>query len=268
MKREPRSGFTLIELLVVIAVIAILAALLFPVFASVRENAQIATCQSNLKQIGHAILMYAQDWDETFPPNRSQFRKGNEVDNGTDSGWNSFLSRYLHKLGKGVWKCPSDTRREDYARLFPDLSAANLDDITESTYGVSYRFFGVFSDQVGGAVRDLPSVRDPATKIMVLESHDDWVMLLPWYGPELPAGLIQNKKLNWMTSDLGQWHNHKSNYLFGDGHVKALGLQQTLTPLVLWDNYDWCEPCPHDWIKWTPKDIENLLTALRQADIR
>src|SRR5439155_22212011 len=62
-----RTGFTLIELLVVIAVIAILAAILFPVFAQARAKAWQATCTSNLKQLGGAVLMYVQDWDETFP---------------------------------------------------------------------------------------------------------------------------------------------------------------------------------------------------------
>jgi prepilin-type N-terminal cleavage/methylation domain-containing protein/prepilin-type processing-associated H-X9-DG protein len=63
-----RSGFTLIELLVVIAIIAILAAILFPVFARAREKARQASCQSNLKQLCLAVLMYGQDYDETYPP--------------------------------------------------------------------------------------------------------------------------------------------------------------------------------------------------------
>ncbi len=61
-----RRGFTLIELLVVIAIIAILAAILFPVFARARENARKANCQNNLKQIATGLLMYAQDYDERF----------------------------------------------------------------------------------------------------------------------------------------------------------------------------------------------------------
>ncbi len=65
--RHRRSAFTLIELLVVIAIIAILAAILFPVFAQAREKARQATCTSNLKQIGLSVLMYVQDYDELFP---------------------------------------------------------------------------------------------------------------------------------------------------------------------------------------------------------
>src|SRR5262249_28725078 len=63
-----RNGFTLIELLVVIAIIAILAAILFPVFAQAREKARQTTCTSNVKNLGLAVMMYAQDYDETYPP--------------------------------------------------------------------------------------------------------------------------------------------------------------------------------------------------------
>lgn len=66
--RGRQRGFTLIELLVVIAIIAVLAAILFPVFSLAREKARAATCQSNLKQMGAAFLMYVQDYDATFPP--------------------------------------------------------------------------------------------------------------------------------------------------------------------------------------------------------
>src|SRR5579862_6462813 len=67
MNRKLQVGFTLIELLVVIAIIAILAAILFPVFAQAREKARAITCVSNMKQLGLATVMYIQDYDETFP---------------------------------------------------------------------------------------------------------------------------------------------------------------------------------------------------------
>jgi len=75
---KDRRGFTLIELLVVIAIIAILAAILFPVFAKAREQAKKAACTSNVKQLGLAWMMYVQDYDETFPPtNSTQSAPGN-----------------------------------------------------------------------------------------------------------------------------------------------------------------------------------------------
>ena len=73
LKKLTFNGFTLIELLVVIAIIAILAAILFPVFAQAREKARQTTCLSNSKQIGLAISMYVQDYDETFPEVNGDF---------------------------------------------------------------------------------------------------------------------------------------------------------------------------------------------------
>src|SRR5881409_3505260 len=67
MQRARRPAFTLIELLVVIAIIAILAAILFPVFAQARERARMTTCISNMRQIGTSLMMYVQDYDETYP---------------------------------------------------------------------------------------------------------------------------------------------------------------------------------------------------------
>src|SRR5437660_12674270 len=94
-----RSGFTLIELLVVIAIIATVAAILFPVFAQAREKARQATCQSNLKQIGLAALMYAQDYDETMP------NSGSSAGGGDLTG---LLHPYTkQQFGQGIWRCPS-----------------------------------------------------------------------------------------------------------------------------------------------------------------
>jgi prepilin-type N-terminal cleavage/methylation domain-containing protein len=91
-----RRGFTLIELLVVIAIIAILAAILFPVFAKAREKARQASCESNQKQIGLAFIQYVQDYDEKLPC-------GNDI-NG--SGWASQINQYVKSTG--LYRCPDD----------------------------------------------------------------------------------------------------------------------------------------------------------------
>jgi len=105
------NGFTLIELLVVIAIISILAAILFPVFATAREKARSAKCASNLKQIGIAILAYSQDYDEVYPmstygtwgfpsTNPNAYRLGDA------------LMSYTRTMA--IWKCPSSTVNRNY----------------------------------------------------------------------------------------------------------------------------------------------------------
>jgi len=99
MPRNGKSGFTLIELLVVIAIIAILAAILFPVFAQAREKARQMSCLANMKQLGTSYMMYTQDYDECYIFSTRWGSPGN--------GWASHLYPYVHS--KGVYKCPDDT---------------------------------------------------------------------------------------------------------------------------------------------------------------
>src|SRR5579862_6579679 len=93
-----KSGFTLIELLVVIAIIAILAAILFPVFAQAREKARMASCESNLHQLTTAVLMYTQDFDETYP-----FGLGANW----DTNWPALVDPYVKDIQ--VIRCPDDS---------------------------------------------------------------------------------------------------------------------------------------------------------------
>ncbi len=100
-----QRGFTLIELLVVIAIIAILAAILFPVFSQAREKARQSTCLSNVRQLGQGIVMYAQDYDETLP-----FGVPACVENaftGKHRQWWAFV--YPYTKNAGILNCPSST---------------------------------------------------------------------------------------------------------------------------------------------------------------
>jgi prepilin-type N-terminal cleavage/methylation domain-containing protein/prepilin-type processing-associated H-X9-DG protein len=104
-RRDP--GFTLIELLVVIAIIALVAAILFPVFAQAREDGRKTQCLSNIRQIGLAVLMYSQDYDETYPFAWSSMGAWFEtvdpyIKNGVNPG-----DRFNYYI-KGLWHCPSD----------------------------------------------------------------------------------------------------------------------------------------------------------------
>ncbi len=96
------SAFTLIELLVVIAIIAILAAILFPVFAQARERARTAVCTSNVRQIGMAIKMYLQDYDETYPIWHAYHKKTNDPHLGIEE------ELLPYTKNKDIFKCPND----------------------------------------------------------------------------------------------------------------------------------------------------------------
>lgn len=120
--RRGTRGFTLIELLVVIAIIAILAAILFPVFAQAREAARKSSCLSNMKQLGTAVMMYVQDYDETYP--QAYYYKNNTATtNGSSSGgyvtWTVTISPYIKNVG--LFVCPSDANRG----LAPDNPPCN-----------------------------------------------------------------------------------------------------------------------------------------------
>jgi len=208
------KAFTLIELLVVIAIIAILAAILFPVFAKVREKARQTSCASNEKQIGLAITQYVQDYDEKYPAREY---------NGDADTWRIGVFPYVKATG--VFSCPSN----------PSGTKKGLDGYPIS-YGGNYNsspYFnqdwgnmypgyingtGVFADAKGPGVA-LASIDSPAQVIEVLEMTNE--------------GYSDANILNHFTGanqDLFAGHTGTSNYLFCDGHVKALRPLATIAP--------------------------------------
>jgi prepilin-type N-terminal cleavage/methylation domain-containing protein/prepilin-type processing-associated H-X9-DG protein len=103
-KQHSKSAFTLIELLVVIAIIAVLAAILFPVFAQAREKARQTSCLSNLKQLGLAYTMYLGDYDETLPIT---------IMDGPSASWINASQPYIKN--RGIYRCPSDKSSKTWA---------------------------------------------------------------------------------------------------------------------------------------------------------
>ena len=187
-----RKGFTLIELLVVIAIIAILAAILFPVFARAREKARQTACLSNLKQLGLGLQMYAQDYDEFHPPVYAMPIAGYE--DAISVGGITYFSSMLPYIKNGqIFQCPS----------FPsvwDLSGFGLAIQVTTSYGINSRYFngrGVYENET--------FLGDDPSRVMVMtewEGVDAYI-----YPSDLWArGLFP--------------HNDGMNILFGDGHAK------------------------------------------------
>jgi prepilin-type N-terminal cleavage/methylation domain-containing protein/prepilin-type processing-associated H-X9-DG protein len=128
MKHRQRHGFTLIELLVVIAIIAILAAILFPVFAQARDKARQTTCLNNAKQLSLGVMMYAQDYDEVVPAAYSEWKapvyeSPVGILRNYDSYWYVVIQPYVKNTR--VVKCPSDYDKKlptSYAWNYPHMS--------------------------------------------------------------------------------------------------------------------------------------------------
>ena len=206
-----RSGFTLIELLVVIAIIAILAAILFPVFARARENARRSSCMSNLKQIGLGILQYTQDYDEHFPV----YAPGNFVyDAGVRPfGWADALQPYIKSIQ--ILQCPSESNGPT--------------DNPENNKFTDY----AYNEWIGGAYTTSSAPRGAGMSLSILTQPTLSVVLCDYQHGTAP-NYVTGGNPDYLASgrfyaptDTGLAllpgavrHLDGANFAFADGHVK------------------------------------------------
>jgi prepilin-type N-terminal cleavage/methylation domain-containing protein len=211
MKTVARSGFTLIELLVVIAIIAILAAILFPVFAQAREKAREAVCISNARQVGMQVRMYVEDYDETMPifyAYNSQPPAGQPGHKGIE------LLILPYGKNKDLFKCPDDLGGPALADPFYGCPGVNS---YQQCYGSSYRF-----DSGGFSIVANESTQNnyPYT----------FTRMVTDAGFALPAEtrIIRDEMFPFFTMDkygyyptwYRQWHARGGSVIFADGHAR------------------------------------------------
>jgi prepilin-type N-terminal cleavage/methylation domain-containing protein/prepilin-type processing-associated H-X9-DG protein len=203
--RAPRA-FTLIELLVVIAIIAILAAILFPVFARARENARRASCQSNLKQIGIGIMQYVQDYDERVP---ARWNTGG----GGTSYWMSVIYPYIKS--KQVYTCPSAPKVA--GGFYPSDDTNGL---WTSTDSITYGYSPSMTTGVSGIkITQIDTVADVFTLWDITTTGTN--VSSPTAQMQPSAYTVTDGRTDMMRVQPGR-HFDGDNYAFADGHVKYL----------------------------------------------
>jgi prepilin-type N-terminal cleavage/methylation domain-containing protein/prepilin-type processing-associated H-X9-DG protein len=226
-----RVGFTLIELLVVIAIIAILAAILFPVFSTAREKARQASCLSNMRQSGNAWNMYIQDYDERTPPLVIYWSPPGRIccEDYPYAAWYDGLFPYSRNYQLQV--CPSRPNRgyrpeDGYDPNFlpPNFDIRNL----LATYAANY-YVGTSS----------VVWRTPPTRSCYANWDPFGAPIAKWQSPASLIAVVEqfgccdNIRNIVTNADCGV-HLGGSNYIFADGHAKWYRIAQTITPKCMW----------------------------------
>jgi prepilin-type N-terminal cleavage/methylation domain-containing protein/prepilin-type processing-associated H-X9-DG protein len=233
-----RKGFTLIELLVVIAIIAILAAILFPVFAQARESARMTQCLSNMKQWGTACQMYVQDYDGWFP---LAWCGGVWPQGGV--GYDYTMYPYIKNLG--IYECPSNPT---FPRQWPLPLGVN--------YPGSYTTNGALTALGGSGPCGRASIREPALQfsastVWMCEIRDTRRGV--GQGPE--HEIFNNNKRDVCSRVPFAIHRGGSNYVFCDGHARWQRVEKTWTQWKL-DNVEIPGRWPNDCQSFFPPGFQ------------
>lgn len=216
--RRP-MGFTLIELLVVIAIIALLAAILFPVFGRARENARRASCQSNLKQIGIGMSMYVHDYDEHLIPKYTAVPSPGS----SYSFWMVLIQPYMKSYQ--ALMCPSESRRHDYGSY--GLNICNQPTTTTVQQTNQNWPMGFDPDYAprAGQPTIYAALEDPTGTIAVADVVAwDSSIDANYYSSDVPAQFfVWNATIATSGNarkNICQRHFDGADFLFLDGHVK------------------------------------------------
>ncbi|MCC2670450.1 MAG: prepilin-type N-terminal cleavage/methylation domain [Armatimonadetes bacterium] len=222
-----RKGFTLIELLVVIAIIAILAAILFPVFARAREAARGTQCKSNLKQMGTAFNMYTADYDQMYPINNPTPSTGDCNVETTRTSYGGTVANSLQPYVKNtqLFTCPSDSQKASNINT-PSLCGSGTQPYNGvgaggRTYIMSYNYNymgiynGVGTTGLNGFAATESACVAPAQQLAMWDSNNRWA---DYNGGFWPRDIAQYQARNYAY---GARHSEMVNYLYLDGHVKA-----------------------------------------------
>lgn len=240
-----RKAFTLIELLVVIAIIAILAAILFPVFARARENARRTSCQSNMKQMGLAYIQYTQDYDELQPLISTGFTAGGAP---RQAPWAQLLQPYTKSTQ--LFSCPSDSGTAVHRGMgTPPLSYDPRQNGFVQPFHLSYMANRNVFNVSGGTPNSLASVVSPSTVIGITDSGLQGSTTAPYvttvqkpqaYILDYATGPGANATFSGLVradpATNGDWGapnpRHLDTVVVGylDGHVKSLRLEKFYKP--------------------------------------
>lgn len=206
---HPKTGFTLIELLVVIAIIAILAAILFPVFGRARENARRSSCQSNMKQINLGLLQYAQDYDERMP--LVPAGGGGSVtpaNYNAPYGYADALQPYLKSLQ--IMQCPSEKN------TFQPSSDPLNNGYTDYAYNLGLARGQGGTTAMGALLAQIEYASLTLSLVEVVVTGNQGKA----YSSQAGGGGGTNVGLAFSTGPDWVRHLEGSNYGFADGHVK------------------------------------------------